>query len=75
LDPGDLLAMSSDGVTEAQDAAEEEFGDERFLLSLEKGRQLGCHDAVERVFADVQEFASGVPQHDDITLMVVKRDP
>ncbi len=75
LDPGDLLAMSSDGVTEAQDAAEEEFGDDRFLESLMRGRQLGCRDAVERVFADVQEFASGVPQHDDITLMVVRRKP
>lgn len=73
LHPGDLLALSSDGVTEAQDVDEEEFGDDRFIDSLQACRLDGSEEIVAKVFEDVHGFAEGAPQHDDITLMVIKR--
>ncbi len=73
LNPGDLLALSSDGVTEALDIDEEEFGDERFIASLQACRQKTSAEIVAEVFEDVHRFAEGAPQHDDITLMIAKR--
>ncbi len=73
LNPGDLLALSSDGVTEAQGSDEEEFGDDRFVASLQACRHRSSEEIVASVFEDVHRFAEGAPQHDDITLMIVKR--
>jgi len=73
LEPGDLLAIYSDGVTEATNAKDEEFGDERFAETLKANRQKSAADIVAAVNQNLTEFAAGSPQADDITLMVARR--
>jgi phosphoserine phosphatase RsbU/P len=72
LDPGDLVVICSDGVTEARNAAGDEFGRERLIEAMS-----GCHggkpDAVlERLFEAVRLFSQGTPQGDDITGLVLR---
>jgi sigma-B regulation protein RsbU (phosphoserine phosphatase) len=70
LEPGQVLVLFSDGVTEARDAAEEEFGDERFRqLLLEQAGDLD--HLLERVFAAVDAHSGAEPQTDDLTLLAL----
>jgi serine phosphatase RsbU (regulator of sigma subunit) len=72
LRPGDTVVLFSDGVTEAMDPEQQEFGMGRLKKVLESRR----HESVEDVQADVlnavSEFARGASQADDITLVVVR---
>jgi phosphoserine phosphatase RsbU/P len=73
LGPGDLLVVYSDGVTEAANTAEEEYGEER-LIEVLKSRRTEAPDAiVAAVMESLNHFTSGAPQADDITLVVAKR--
>jgi phosphoserine phosphatase RsbU/P len=73
LGAGDLLALYSDGVTEAYDEAENEWGEERLLEVLKSSRDESAERVVARIFEEIDGFAGAAPQHDDITLLVVKR--
>ena len=73
LAPGDALAIYSDGVTEANNAKEEEFGDERFAGVLAANRHKSAAEIVGAVTQALTEFAAGSPPADDITLIVARR--
>ena len=70
MGPADLLAIFSDGVTEAM-RGEEEFGESRFLDKLRAARQLPLEEVVTSVFTAVQQFGAG-NQSDDVTLVVAR---
>jgi serine phosphatase RsbU (regulator of sigma subunit) len=72
--PGDCLVLCSDGVTDAQNHAEEEFGEARLADAIAAVRHETAAEIVAHVFAAVDEFAGAAPQFDDITLMVVRRE-
>lgn len=72
LDPGDVVVIFSDGVSEAMNTASDEFGDSRLLEVAQAGLQESVHAQVERIIAAVREFAKGAPQSDDITVMVLR---
>ncbi len=69
LQPGDLLAIYTDGITEAANQAEEEFGEERLLQLLQANKDLPASALMQRVLASVQEFSPG-EQADDLTLII-----
>jgi sigma-B regulation protein RsbU (phosphoserine phosphatase) len=73
LAPGDRLAFFSDGVTEAWNAAEEEFGEDRVIEELRAAGGVAADLAVSRVVAAIDAFAGQAPQHDDITMMLLDR--
>jgi serine phosphatase RsbU (regulator of sigma subunit)/pSer/pThr/pTyr-binding forkhead associated (FHA) protein len=73
LNHGDMLVLYSDGVTEANNTAFDEFDEERFIEVLKAHRTLPAAEIVEAVIKAVTEFAAGAPQADDITLLVAKR--
>lgn len=73
LEPGDVLAMYTDGVTEAQDEDEEFFGEERLLQILQANVKRSAEVIEEKVVTAVYDFAGDAPQFDDITMMVVAR--
>ena len=73
LHPGDLLALYSDGVTEAYDIHENEWGDERLLQTLQPILHENSETIVGKIFDAIDDFAQNAPQHDDITLMIIKR--
>lgn len=74
LRPGDLLLVFTDGVTEANDPAENEFGEERLLEVVHANIDADVRSLTEKVFAAVAEFSRGLHSpHDDITLLTVRR--
>ena len=69
---GDMLAVYTDGLTEAVNLAGEEFGEERLRSILIESLGLSAHESAHRVIARVLDWQGQAPQHDDITLIVVK---
>ncbi len=72
LGPGDRLFLYTDGVTEAMDPAEALFGEDRLKASLDASAGLFADGMLEHVRSDIEAFASGAPQHDDMTMMAVE---
>lgn len=73
MQPGDILALYSDGVSEAQNLGDEQFEIERMTECLREHSQKPAAEIVERMFDAIDAFAGEAPQFDDITLMIVKR--
>jgi len=72
LDAGDTIVIFSDGVSEALNAAGEEFGDDRLEKCAAGALDQGSSVLVERIVASVREFTKGAAQSDDITVMVIR---
>ena len=72
VNPGDILYLYTDGITEAMNQAGEFYGFERFI-ALIRGIQLEDVDEItERIYENVRDFGRGVEQFDDLTLMVTR---
>ena len=72
LESGDLLAFFSDGITEANDHQQDEFGSRRLENILRENAQKPPHEIVSRVFKELKAFEAGRPQRDDQTLVILK---
>jgi len=73
LGHGDALVMYTDGVTEAKNLKREEFGTERLDAILKGMPGKSSQQIIEAVKAGVADFVAGAEQHDDITMLVLKR--
>lgn len=73
LGVGDLLLLYTDGLTEALDSEGREFGIDRLEQELAAFPGEGVGRTLERLSHSVREFAEGRPQHDDITLVALRR--
>ena len=73
LHPNDCLILYTDGVTEALDAEGEEFGIERVTQSIVESAPLGAAAILGRLTEDLKKFVGAAPQHDDITLIVIRK--
>lgn len=71
LSAGDTLAIYTDGVTEAFNEAEEDFGEDRLIDSLRRHRHLSPQDTVSAMVDEVRRF-SNQEQSDDITLTIAR---
>jgi sigma-B regulation protein RsbU (phosphoserine phosphatase) len=71
LKPGDLLALYTDGVTEAMDQEDQLFSESRLETTLRAVNGLSSKAVIERVVKEVHGFSKGAPQSDDITLLVL----
>jgi sigma-B regulation protein RsbU (phosphoserine phosphatase) len=72
LESGDIVILYTDGVTEAINSAEEQFGQQRLLAIVEENRGLSAKEILRRIQDAVTAHAGGQPQFDDITLMILK---
>jgi len=75
LAPGDLVLLYSDGITEAMDRTEAQFSEERLIAALSAPAD-APNDAAAlcaRIVDAVNAFAAGAPQHDDMTLVAIRR--
>jgi len=72
LKRGDTVIFYTDGVVEAVSEKKELYGFERFLNSIEEGRELSADLLLEKLMDDVIRFAGSMEQHDDLTVVVVK---
>jgi len=66
---GDILAIYTDGITEASNRDEEEFGEERLISLVKLGKGLSSSELLHRILKSVQEFSPG-EQGDDLTTIV-----
>jgi serine phosphatase RsbU (regulator of sigma subunit)/pSer/pThr/pTyr-binding forkhead associated (FHA) protein len=72
LERGDVIVVFSDGVTEALDVQGQEFGEERLIALVKRHHESDAATILERIVQDVQTFAHGAAQHDDVTALVIK---
>jgi phosphoserine phosphatase RsbU/P len=72
LAPGDVVVMYTDGVTEAVNADNQMFGDERLEKLVREGVHLGAEEIKQWIMDEVLNFTAGLPQGDDITMIVLK---
>jgi sigma-B regulation protein RsbU (phosphoserine phosphatase) len=75
LAPGDLLVLYTDGISEAMNACQEQFGDDRLADLVRDCSVLSASLARDRILAAVEAHQAGQPASDDMTLVVVKRLP
>jgi serine phosphatase RsbU (regulator of sigma subunit) len=72
LSPGDVYVFYTDGITEAMNAADDCFGEERLVRLVEEHADLPSVGLRDRLLRDVELFVGGAPQHDDMTVVLVK---
>lgn len=72
LQPGDVVTTWTDGISEADNKAEEQYGVERLVARILASRALPAREIVDSVFAEVAEFSKGGEHQDDQVLMAVK---
>ncbi|HEY6251086.1 MAG TPA: PP2C family protein-serine/threonine phosphatase, partial [Candidatus Angelobacter sp.] len=72
LEPGDLMVAFTDGISEAMNAADEEFGEQRLLEVVQECTQMKAAEVVTTIVRAADAFAAGASQHDDMTLVVLR---
>jgi len=72
LHPGDLLYSYTDGVNEAKDEENQQFGEERIIAAASVARD-SVAGVLEQVLQAIREFRGGAAQSDDITMLALRR--
>jgi phosphoserine phosphatase RsbU/P len=72
LAPGDSFLGYTDGISEAMTADDEEWGEDRLQAAAEAVRDLPAKDILQTLFRAADEFTAGAPQHDDMTLLMLR---
>lgn len=69
---GDVFVMYTDGISEARDKNSNEFGERRILDLALFNRRLTAQGLADKLVSEVENFSQGMPQHDDMTVIVLK---
>src|SRR5262249_55414497 len=69
---GDLLVLFTDGVSESMNPALDEWGEDRMIDLAKTCYALPPSEVLRRILSAAQTFAAGAPQHDDLTLVVLR---
>jgi sigma-B regulation protein RsbU (phosphoserine phosphatase) len=72
LETGDWLAVFTDGVTEAENSRAEEYDEARLMIVLLANQALSPPAMLTAIMQDLDRFVADAPQHDDITLLLLK---
>ncbi|HLH34478.1 MAG TPA: PP2C family protein-serine/threonine phosphatase [Alloacidobacterium sp.] len=72
LESGDWLAAFTDGVVEAENSFQQEYGEVRFITMLNAGVMLTPAMMLNSIMIDLDRFVGGAPQHDDVTCMLLR---
>ena len=72
LAPGDLLVAFTDGISEAMNKEDEEWGEDRLIQTIKQCQGLDAKQILNRILVDADKFVAGAPQHDDMTLVVLR---
>lgn len=72
LEKDDLIIFYTDGIPEAMNLVEEEFGEERFENLILSHRHLGPNDLSKTIFDEIKKYRADAEQSDDITLGIIK---
>ena len=74
LHAGDLVVFFTDGISEAMNEADEFFGEGRLGLLAEEHAHLSSDELRERLLREIDAFVGAAPQHDDMTMILLKVD-
>ncbi|HQJ74511.1 MAG TPA: PP2C family protein-serine/threonine phosphatase, partial [Bacteroidota bacterium] len=69
---GDLFVFYTDGIIEAMNKDNEEYGEERFIKIINENSNNSSKEIIKNILQDVKKFIGKASQHDDITLLVIK---
>ena len=72
LKPGDVLALLTDGIVEAENPKQEFFGVERAIGHVREHREENADEIVNGLYRAVRKFSDGMPQTDDVTAVICK---
>ena len=72
LAPGDWLIIFTDGLVEAENAIQQEYGEARLLAAIEAGQASDPNEMLKRLMSELDLFVGQTPQHDDITCLLLK---
>ncbi len=72
LEKGDIITLFTDGVTEAINEEEEQFGQQRLREIIEANKNLPAKEIIQKIQQAVDAFSGSQPQFDDLTLMIIK---
>jgi phosphoserine phosphatase RsbU/P len=75
LAPDDIIVFYTDGVTEAINKQEEQFGQPRLAELISMNSHLTANALVDKIKNDIMDFTHGEPQFDDFTLFALKVSP
>jgi sigma-B regulation protein RsbU (phosphoserine phosphatase) len=71
-EPGDVVVLFTDGVSESMNIRNEEWGEDSLIELAKTCHGLPVRDAMKRILSAAQAFAGAAPQHDDMTLVVLR---
>jgi phosphoserine phosphatase RsbU/P len=74
LAPGDWLIIFTDGLVEAENANQDEYGETRLLAAINAGAESTPAQMLNRFMAELDLFVGNTPQHDDVTCLLVKAE-
>src|SRR6266851_1511892 len=72
IDPGQMLVLYTDGVTEAMNSTGDEYGPERLVDAVKRGRHLSARELIDSIHRDVIDWTEGEGAHDDVTFFIIK---
>jgi len=72
LEPGDWLAIFTDGVVEAENTQQQEYGEARLIAMLHSGAVTTPEVLLNSILTDLDRFAGNAPQHDDVTCVLMR---
>jgi sigma-B regulation protein RsbU (phosphoserine phosphatase) len=72
--PGDWLIIFTDGLVEAENARQEEYGEARMLSAIHTGCATTPSEMLNRLMAGLDLFVGNTPQHDDVTCLLIKAE-
>jgi phosphoserine phosphatase RsbU/P len=72
LSSGDVLVAYTDGISEAMNLDDEEWDEERLIDTVRQSKASSAQELLERIFAAATRFAGAAPQHDDMTLVILR---
>ncbi len=75
LEPGDVVVVYSDGITESMNPYRDQFGEERLAETVQTHRGESAEALVQHILRAVNEHAAGESQADDLTLAIIRRNP
>ncbi len=73
IDRGDIFVLYSDGVIEAENEKEEEYGEGKLIEAVRKYAALSSREIIESIEEEIDRFTAGAPHRDDLTLIIIKR--
>jgi serine phosphatase RsbU (regulator of sigma subunit) len=72
IEKDDIFIFYTDGINEARGKQEDEFGEDRLMLLIERNGDMKAGDLIEEIKAEIGRFTRNIDQHDDMTAVVIK---